>query len=351
MSTLDATLLEMLPGASLILDDRGSVRALNSSAAALLGLDANDLSGDLDALASRLGLGLEEIRGVADVEGATRVGEWEIRVRSADHGFVLALARGGEQFADPSCAQCQKLEEVNAELGRVNSERARALNVIAHELRNPLVTIRGYVEMIARQRLGPLTQPQERGLAVALRNTIALSDQIDMLVEYSRIEADAVTFTKGPTDLGNLIHRVCGTVLERAKNAGLSIQTELLGDRDVQTEADPDKITLVLRALLDNAIKFTATGGIRVYLKTVEDRGREWVEVNVIDSGCGIDPAHHARIFEPFGQVVDGPTGRGKGAGLGLYVASVLVEAHDSKIVCESRPEEGARFWFRLPRS
>jgi signal transduction histidine kinase len=74
------------------------------------------------------------------------------------------------------------------------------------------------------------------------------------------------------------------------------------------------------------------------------------VEVSVIDTGCGIAPANHTRIFEAFTQATEPAGGRGKGAGIGLYVASVLLKAHGVELHCDSQLGEGARFWFRLPR-
>jgi len=247
-------------------------------------------------------------------------------------------------------AENARLERVNEELRELNAERAKVLNIVSHELRNPLVTIRGYIEMIARHRLGPLTDQQERGLSVALRNTIALSEQIDVLVEYTRIEANTLQFALESTDLGKVLHKACASMVEPAKRSGLVIHTELPPDRDVRVIADEDKLVSVLRTLLNNAIKFTDSGGIRVHVGPVSEGDDDLVEVSVIDTGSGIAPSDQESIFKAFTQ---GPGQDGrltKGAGLGLYVASVLVAGHGSELRCESRLAEGSRFWFRLPR-
>jgi signal transduction histidine kinase len=355
-------MLELIGDPALTVERSGRITGFNQPASLLLGLTDGHLGESVFPFLARLGetISSEDLQELAasgtpavlnsgaELEGA---GELILDVRGAVDTLILRFTDQESDAARDRRLQAEnaRLETANEVLREFNAERARILNLIAHELRNPLVTIRGYIEMIARHRLGPLTDQQERGLTVALRNTIALADQIDMLVEYSRIEGNTIRYSMAPTDLGGLVHKACGTMVELAKRSGLTLQTALPAGRDVQIIADQDKLLSVIRVLLDNAIKFTARGGIRVQVKLVEDEGQEHAEVNVIDSGCGIDPAHHATVFEPFTQVPDSSGGRGKGTGLGLYVASVLVSAHSSKLRCDSRPSEGSRFWFRLP--
>ena len=116
----------------------------------------------------------------------------------------------------------------------------------------------------------------------------------------------------------------------------------------ITVRGDPDRLMQVLLNLIGNAVKFAPPGTGRVALRVAENR--ESARIEVCDNGPGIDPAHHASIFEKFRQVGDTLTDRPQGTGLGLPIARRIVRQLGGDMGVESRPGEGACFWFTLPR-
>jgi two-component system, OmpR family, sensor histidine kinase ResE len=223
-------------------------------------------------------------------------------------------------------------------------EAIEFLNLAMHELRSPLVTIRGYVEMIAQGRLGSITPAQKSRLHVVWRNSLAMDDMIDTMMEYARIEQDRFVLSRDAVPIAPLARKATKLLAELAERSGTQFTEAIEVSDHVLVDADADRVRRVIRALLDNAIKFTSEGEIT--LRVVEREAD--VEISVTDTGSGITQTDLPLIFDPFFKGSDKDGAQRKGTGLGLTVASQVIRAHGSSLRCEPR-ELGARFSFRLP--
>lgn len=253
---------------------------------------------------------------------------------------------------DPAIAGSQRLElfvELQSRAAQIaNGPKSTALsddvvdllNILMHDLRSPLVTIRGYVEMMIRGNLGPMTPIQERSMRVALRNSITLDDQIDTFLDYIRLEQGRTIIARKPVLVSKLVQRTREALEELAERKGLDFNVVTPQDEDFEIVGDLDKLRRILRSLLDNAIKFTEEGHITLSITPMGDN----VEISVADSGIGVEEHIKARIFEPFFQA-DPDT---RGPGLGLAVSKTLVEAHQSTLRVSNNADGGATFAFTV---
>lgn len=228
--------------------------------------------------------------------------------------------------------------------GGLGPEAIEFLNLAMHELRSPLVTIRGYVEMIAQGRLGAVTPAQKSRLRVVWRNSLAMDDLIDTMMEYARIEQERFVLSRDAVAIGPLVRKSTALLSDLAERSGVRYVEAIDVSDHVLVDADGDRVRRVVRNLLDNAIKFTSEG--EIVLRVVEREAD--VEVSVADTGCGITPADLPRIFEPFFKGVDGDGATRKGTGLGLAVSKAVIEAHGATLRCDKH-EGGCRFAFTLP--
>jgi PAS domain S-box-containing protein len=299
-----------------------------------------------------------------------------VRAGGGGAGVVLTLrdvtARAGQERAlrgdvDALTATTQKLEqsmrelhearsslqERNAQLERLNGElrsldemKSNLLANVSHELHTPLVSIKGYTEMILKRKLGPLTPEQERGLLVAQKNIDRLIELIDNLLSFARLETGETQLRIEDVPLFQLVDEAIELVSERVKRRNINITTQYEGD-DLVVRGDRVKIGQVFTNLLTNAVKFNRDGG-RIAVAARRGRGG-FVEVEVADTGIGIPPEEQEKIFERFYQVEAGPRRRYEGTGIGLAIVRDILRLHGGSIRVQSTPNQGSTFQFTLP--
>lgn len=237
----------------------------------------------------------------------------------------------------------EALENLNAELRRLDGLKSELLSNVSHELQTPLVSIKGYTEMILAGRLGEINEEQRHGLEVALRNIDRLIAMINNLLSFSRLEREAGKLH--PTDflLLDVVDEVVELQRETLAQRGIELTTRYLTD-DLTVHADRDKIVQVLTNLVSNAIKFNHDGG-RVDIGVHRGR-RGFLVVDVKDTGVGIPEAERSRIFDRFFR---GAGGAEAGSGIGLAIVQEILRRHGCVISVESEPGKGSTFTFTLP--
>jgi len=239
-----------------------------------------------------------------------------------------------------------QLELLNTELRSLDEMKSNLLANVSHELHTPLVSIKGYTEMILKRKLGPLTPEQERGLGVALKNIDRLIELIDNLLSFARMETGETQLTLEDIPLWQLVDEAVDLVGERIKRRNLSVTTQYESD-DLQVRGDRVKLGQVFTNLLTNAVKFNREGGS---IAIAARRGRGgFVDVEVADTGIGIPPEEQERIFERFYQVESGARRRYEGTGIGLSIVRDILRLHGCSIRVTSTPGEGSMFAFTLP--
>jgi signal transduction histidine kinase len=248
----------------------------------------------------------------------------------------------------------RRVSERTAELRRalerlteLNQIKANLISNVSHELRTPLAHIKGYVELVADQQLGPVSEDQDHALSVIQRATNRLERLIEDLIEFSTASREGIRLTPQPVNLSSIAHDLRQQISEKAEKAGVTIKLEI-PDNLAHVQADPERLSWVLHQLTDNGVKFTPPGG---WVQLGAKNTNSLVEVSVTDSGIGIPTDRIDEIFEPFHQLDGSPTRRYGGTGLGLALVRLILEAHGTDMSITSEVGKGSRFSFQLPMS
>lgn len=244
-------------------------------------------------------------------------------------------------------ARGDQLRSANEELRKLDEMKSNLLGNVSHELQTPLVSIRGYTEMILRERLGPVSEEQGKGLELCLKNIDRLISMIDNLLVLAKSEPETARLKLSHFDLRSLITEAAELLREKIVERQIRFSSQIEGN-DLRVHADRDKILQVLINLLSNAIKFNEQNGrVRVAARLGQDG---FIEVLVEDSGAGIPEDSRERVFERNYQVEQ--SGRSsEGSGIGLSIVKEILDSHGCKIRVESAVGEGARFRFTVPLS
>jgi PAS domain S-box-containing protein len=218
------------------------------------------------------------------------------------------------------------------------------ISVVSHELKTPVALIKGYADTLRRKDARWDPDTMQESLTVIVEEADRLNQMIDNLLDASRLQAGALPLEMDQVAIDALAERVAR--LFRTQTEAHEIVVRFPADFPV-VMGDMGRLEQVLNNLVSNAIKYSPDGG------TIELSGRALpneVIVTVSDTGVGIPLEEQAHVFERFfrgGWERDQNT---PGAGLGLYLAKAIVEAHDGRIWVESHPGEGAAFSFAIPR-
>jgi signal transduction histidine kinase len=242
------------------------------------------------------------------------------------------------------------------ELKQLEALKGNFLANISHELRTPLAPIVGYVDMLLSERPGPLTERQRGHLQVVEQAVQRLHGLIEDLLAFVQMEQGDLTLETRPFALGLLLDEQVHTLLPRATEKGLTVETALPPDLP-DVLVDPMQIGRAVKLLLENAIKFTPPGGRIVLAAKAHGRPDDappgwrngYVEVNLSDTGTGIPADKIHRIFDKFYQVDGSSTRSYGGTGLGLALVRQIMDGHGTRVEVESAPAVGSTFRFRLP--
>jgi signal transduction histidine kinase len=239
----------------------------------------------------------------------------------------------------------KRLRQAMVELKELDAMKTQFLATASHEIKTPMTPLLIEAEMLEKENFGKLNKKQKHAVSVIKRNIKRLNKLITSMLEMSRSMRGKLALNKKPADLNKLVETAVSTVEAEAQEK--SVKVEFKKAEGLELECDKDKVVEVLINLVDNAIKFTGSGG-RVLVETGRS-GRE-VFACVKDTGQGIDKKDLKKLFKPFTQLEDVSTRKTKGTGLGLSICKQIVEAHGGKIWAESRGKgKGTRFCFSLP--
>lgn len=286
-----------------------------------------------------------------DVWGVMEFFSAEIR-EPDDDLIMLAAGIGGQigQFTERRRAEDERAELLKRErAARADSEKANRLKdeflaTLSHELRTPLNAVIGWSRMLGSGRLD--VDSSQHALQVIERNAWAQKQIIEDILDVSRVITGKLQLNLGPVDLITVVDAALDAVRPAMEAKEIKIET-IIGANLRLVSGDGDRLQQVVWNVLSNAAKFTPAGG-RVEISVGQTVTH--VQIQVKDSGPGIDPAFLPHVFERFRQA-DGTTTRAHGGlGLGLAIVRHLVELHGGTIAVEnSEDESGAIFTIRLP--
>lgn len=235
----------------------------------------------------------------------------------------------------------------DGELAAAQNARDAFLSIVSHELRTPLTSIVGFLELLSA---GVARTPEEQAefLASALESTHALKRIIDDLLEMAELESGDATFLLGPVDLASVARTEYLRYREQARAIGLEMHFSEPAEPLPPVRADARRVQTVLRHVLSNALKFTATG--RICMSFRPDPERSQLGMEVADTGIGFSPETRERIMTMFCQEENPSTRRHGGLGIGLTISSRMMKAMggDFEIVSDG-PGRGARVTLTMP--
>ncbi|MDD3925583.1 MAG: PAS domain S-box protein [bacterium] len=236
-------------------------------------------------------------------------------------------------------------EELVFRLQEIDSIRNEFIALAAHELRTPLTPIRGIVDLLCAGRLGILTNKQEEMLRVARVQSERLQNLIDDMVDLSMLQGGLSKLCLALIDMAGLIEERIAFFRDSFDKKGLYLRSELKEGLGLVC-GDRQQLIKVIDNILDNALKFTDKGGLKIRA----GQENEMIRFEFSDTGIGLEQDHLERIFDPFYQVEPTLTRVRGGTGLGLTVARYVVEAHRGKIWAESAGlDQGSTFYMLLP--
>ena len=278
---------------------------------------------------------------------------------------VAAVGAQRDLLASQVDARTRSLRTALDELVVASEAKTDFLANVSHELRTPLTAILGFIEVLATGLDGPLNEAQRRDVATIQTSSRHLLELIDDLIDIASIEAGRVSLNRAPMSPIGIVEDALATIrpLADAREIDIALVSPGSGVTGILVAVDRGRIREILLNLLSNAVKFTPSGGhvtVEVLARSaapgcpsdgVEDPpggiGSEPdVVISVADTGPGIDPADHERVFEKFTRIGD-PTI--PGTGLGLAISRELARLHGGDVTVESRAGSGSRFIVTLP--
>jgi len=242
-----------------------------------------------------------------------------------------------------------ELEKLNEELKRLDQLKSVFISSVSHEIRTPLTVIKEFISLMLEGHGGSLTEDQKEYLGIAHKNILRLTNLIDTLLDFSRIESGKGLQLKFESArLYEVVEEALLTLSPSLEEKRITLENHL--DPEIPLVLiDRNRMAEVFINLISNGIKFTPPGG----KITIDTRGltenRDYLKVVVRDTGMGISPEDLPKIFDRFYQAQKAQTGVSMGTGLGLAITKEIIEKHKGTIYAESRWGSGSSFIFTIP--
>jgi two-component system, sensor histidine kinase and response regulator len=256
----------------------------------------------------------------------------------------IAAVLEKKSLRDKEKAFLNEIEEKNKSLEELNQLKNKFVGMAAHDLRNPLSSIRGFSEILLEERHELEEEDQEKYLNIINSVSTNMLKLVNDILDVSVIESGKLDLACKKCSLKNLIGERIQMHELIAEKKGIKLSSKLQ-DLD-EFKFDPDRITQVFDNILSNAIKFSPSDkNIFIDLKKEDGMAR----VIVKDEGPGISPEDQKKLFKDFQKLSARPTGGESSTGLGLAIVKKMVDAHQGALFVESVLGEGAAFNFKIP--
>lgn len=270
------------------------------------------------------------------------------RVKEGFYGEKISYGSKDEigELAETFNSMSSTIKEKEEEAKKIEVAKDEFLAMITHELKTPLVPIRGYSDILLGEHLGPLNKSQKERLDVIRSSAATLLELISDLLDAQKLELGQLRIKKSNNNIKETIEKTIVSMEPQAMTEQVSLTHTV--KHDIFTVYDDERIRQVLTNLIKNSLKATKpkTGKIEI---TTEEQPSEII-VSVKDNGRGIPMGSIDKIFKKFYQVDTSLTREHGGSGLGLAICKGIVEAHGGRIWVQSEPTQGSAFSFTIPK-
>ena len=240
----------------------------------------------------------------------------------------------------------KELEVAYQKLKKLDEAKTEFVSITSHQLRGPLGLVKGYLWMILNQKYGPFPERLSRPLKNTFEATQRLVKIVNDLLNLSRIELGKITLEKRYFQIEEIVDNIYKELLPAAQKKNLEFKIEKPKKALPKLFGDPLKIREAIFNLVDNAIKYTQKGFVKVSLE--EKNG--FILIKIADSGAGFTPEELKELFEKFRRIGQGKLMDTQGSGLGLYIAKKFIKLHKGRIWAESQGRgKGSVFYIKLP--
>lgn len=266
-----------------------------------------------------------------------------------DKGQVTSITCLGRDVTENKMAK-EELEKANDQLREVDKLKDNFLSTVSHELRTPLTSIKSFAEILLNYEEDRTTQKEFLG--IINEESDRLTRLINDFLDLSKIQAGRMQWRTEEVLMEEAIRSAANSSRPLVEKARLELLMYIEPDLP-RVLSDKDRLVQVVTNILGNAVKFTPENG-KITLRAWLDKGdgelkEQWVTVSITDTGIGIAPENHQKIFERFGQVGDVLKDRPRGTGLGLPICKKIIEQFGGKIWLQSDLGKGTTFFFSLP--
>jgi len=290
-------------------------------------------------------------------QGENSIYELEVIRPDGDHRWIIVTAtakydKAGQLtgtfgiFRDITIRKLYEEELIVAKEKAEESDRLKSsiLANMSHELRTPLNGILGFAEILKEE----LRDTEYESMAENIHGSgLRLMSTLNSIITLSQLESGKISITVREFDLMGGINSLIRSFGQMAKEKKIYLKSE--GDYPGKIYTDEHLFKQLLRQIIDNAIKFTDTGGITIQSSKITQSGKNWVVINITDTGIGIEKDYFDLIFQEFRQVSEGFGRKYQGSGIGLTISKKIIDLLDGKIVLKSKSGKGSTFSIWLP--
>ncbi|MBN2111447.1 MAG: PAS domain S-box protein [Methanosarcinaceae archaeon] len=358
------TLFENSVDAVIILSSDGAILEVNNAACNMLGysreeflgLSKNDLVAPeyrdscMENTASVMEKGHDMFETLFVKKDGSRL-PVEMSVKIIDYNGNPAMLSNGRDISERRKAEeaiskyTEDLSKANEALKSLDRMKNEFISNLSHELKTPLISIKGYNELVHDEVLGPLNEKQKNAMKNVLDKYDHLSFLLDSLIYMSIVKSGNVNYRFDPVRIEDSLRRVAEYFSFKAGEKQIVLTTSFEKGLPLM-KGDVEYLPYLFRSLMDNAIKFSPQGGT---VEIMAFRDDAHVHAVIKDSGIGIPKEEFTNIFKRFYQIDGSMARRYGGSGLGLYVSKMIAEAHGGEIWIESEEGSGTIVHVRFP--